>query len=106
MKTIYQVVSTTAPAVELDRAAFEAAYKIENHPEGKHLRPELRGEPVIADHCGPMWGGWRDEDGEHIFLTDDRDPASPHRPYSPSKKPVAAKVIRYETWSAYEAYSR
>lgn len=105
MQTIYQIVSNNGGEI-LTADELAARYDVTDTESGTHLRPELRGQPRIKGLCGPMWGGWKDADGESIFPINDRDPESPPLSYSPSQGPVAAVVIRYETWEAYEVYSR
>lgn len=105
MQTLYQIVSTDGGET-LTAAELAARYDVTDLESGTHLRPELRGHPRIKGLCGPMWGGWQDAAGESIFLTNDRDPESAPQSYSPSQGPVAVAVVRYETWEAYEVYSR
>jgi len=105
MQTLFEIVSLeSSPLSGKLLTADELAqhYNLDARKEGgTHLRPELQGQPVLPNLCGPMWGGHRYEDGEHVFLNDD----GTRRPYG-SQKPITAMVIRYETWPAYEAYSR
>lgn len=107
MKTLYQLVGVAGQdgSELLDRETLASRYDLSNPETGTHLRPELQGQPRIKGLCGPMWGGWRDEDGGYVWPSDDRDPNSPAKNYG-SQKPIDAVVIRYETWEAYEQLSR
>ncbi len=84
---------------------FRARYQVGELKDGTHLRPELQNQPDLPGYCGPMWGGWRNEAGDNVFLVDDRNMESPLTSYSPPG-PIVAVVTRYETWAAYEALSR
>jgi hypothetical protein len=60
------------------RAKFsELGYPATGTEGGRHLREELRGEPVFEGLCGPMWGGING----------------------------GLPVVRYETWAVYERMS-
>ncbi len=106
METRYQIVGTNDDRDMMTLAQLEVRQTITGEKIGAHLRPELQNQPILADMCGPMWGGWRDANGESVFLEDDRDPNSAPKSYSPSQGPVAYVVVRYETWEAYERMSR
>jgi hypothetical protein len=87
---------------------FRARYEVGELNEigaNRCLRPELWNQPKLPGYCGPMWGGWRNEAGDNVFLTDDRDFTRPLTSYSPPG-PIVAVVTRYETWEAYEMLSR
>lgn len=92
MQTKFQIVSTKGGTI-LTREEFEAKYGIQEIETGTHLRPELIGKPRLADHCGPMWGGYHDSEGNSMFGDDAAEKAD-------------EVWIRYETWDAYEMYSR
>ncbi len=107
METRYQIVGT--PDRDGDMLTLEelaARLTITGTRHNPAVRPELRDAPEAANMCGGMWGGWRDANGESIFLTNDRDPNSAPTSYSPSQGPVAYVVVRYETWEAYDRLSR
>lgn len=105
MKTLYQIVGVGNDGALLTRDELLALCPVDDQAETSHLRPELRGAPTLKNMCGPMWGGWRDDAGEHVFLTDENDLTSV-APYSRSKGPITAAVVRYETWKAYDRLSR
>lgn len=107
MQTLYQIVGLPTGNLDmLTREQFDALCPNTVIKTGSHLRAELQGQPSTEDLCGPMWGGWRDADGEMVFLENDRDPTSPVESYSRSKGPIVAYVVRYETWETYEVMSR
>lgn len=104
MKTLYQIVSLEgAELLTLDE--LRAKYPVKDR-EGpvQHLRAELRDQPQIEGLCGPMWGGYHTADGDSIFFEGDR-PDGPRKSYS-TKEPLDSIYIRYETWEAYDVYSR
>ena len=100
---LYQVVGDGDNSL-MDEQTFKARYQTEPH-YAAHLRPELQNEPALPGYAGPMWGGWRDEDGASVWPRDDGNPFAPCESYG-SQKPIVAVVTRYETWEAYEALSR
>lgn len=75
---------------------------------GSQLRSELVGKPKIERLHGPMWGGWRDANGEGIYFNDNgRDqPDGEIASYSPSPGPVDHYLVRYEDVASYEVLSR
>lgn len=107
MKTVYQIVGMAdVPSSNLlSRDELAARFDLSEVEAGKHLRVELQGQPRIKNLCGPMWGGFFDEDGEHVFPTDRYDATSPPERHG-SQKPIVAICVRYETWAAYEQLSR
>lgn len=89
-------------------AAEAAGYKREG-PErvgGSQLRPELRGQPQIKGLAGPMWGGYRDANGESIYFKRNDNDLNEVESYSPSKGPVAYHLLRYEDWGSNDLLSR
>lgn len=106
IETRYQLVGTSDDHDMLTLAGLEIRQTITGEQSGSHLRPELRGQPILANMCGPMWGGWRNAAGESLFLEDDSDPTSEIKSYCKAQGPVAYAVCRYETWEMYERMSR
>lgn len=105
MKTLYQVVGANIDEFLLSREELLARFAEAAAPAVQsHLRPELQNQPALKGLCGPMWGGWRNDEGQSVFLEDDNDLTSVTS-YS-AKGPIAAVVIRYETWATYERMSR
>ena len=103
MQTLFQIVTLTS--IELLTAEELAAkYTITPSLPAQHMRPELRNQPCIEGLCGPMWGGYYDAKGQHIFFKDGGAPDE-RQPYG-SQEPVVAMYVRYESWDAYERYSR
>lgn len=92
MQTKYQIVGLDKVEL-LTRAELDAKFDTSELEMGTHLREEIRGEPKIKTLCGPMWGGYRDSEGECIFDDDAAEKAS-------------EVWMRYETWKAYDVYSR
>ena len=108
MKTLYQIVGLPTGNLDmLTREEFDRLYPnaVPSTNDG-HLRPELQGQPVVPNMCGGMWGGWRDAEGNYVFLENDRDHESMPKLYSRNKGPIVAYVVRYETWETYEVLSR
>ena len=71
------------------------------------LRAELRDKPPIAGLCGPMWGGYRDANGEGIYFAGSGDnPSGEIASYSPSHGPIDHYLVRYEDWESYDLLSR
>lgn len=105
MEVRYQTVGTNDDRDMMTLAQLEIRQTVTGEQQGTHLRDELRGQPTLEGMCGPMWGGWRDAEGNSVFLEDDRDPTSKPKPYSDAG-PIVAYVVRYETWEAYDALSR
>ena len=71
-----------------------------------YLRRELQNAPGIAGLCGPMWGGWYDENREPVWLVDDYDPEGARPSYCRTDLPIAIVVVRYETQEACDMLSR
>jgi hypothetical protein len=94
MKTLYQVVGVDGIKGDelMNREQLLARFTLaSNQSLGHHLRPELQGEPVIENMCGPSWGGFVDADGEDV--ADDDTTA-------------VTKVVRYDTWAMHDLLSR
>jgi hypothetical protein len=103
MQTLFQIV-TLQGAVILTAAELAERYPTSTRQPAQHERPELRNQPCIDGLCGPMWGGYHDEEGDSIFF--ERDSVPNVRASYGSQKPVASMYVRYESWEAYELYSR
>jgi hypothetical protein len=110
---IHIVTNKAREAVIFDSfEALEAAgYQLEElSPDAlacqRVLRPELRDRPRIKGMAGASWGGWRDANGEHVFLENDYDPASQPKPYSPSMGPIDHFLLRFEDWETCDLLSR
>ena len=101
MKTLYQIVSTDGAQL-LTAEELAARYDVSELETGTHLRPELRGQPRIKGLCGPMWGGHYDGDANPVYLKRDGEGRETYG----SQEPIEEIHIRYETWEAYELYSR
>ncbi len=104
MEIKFQIVTLNGGEM-LTREEVESRFELAERTGPAHVRKELQNQPEIKGLCGPMWGGWYDEDGEHVFLVDDKNPDGERQRYG-SQKPIAYMALRYESWEAYEAYSR
>lgn len=105
MQTRYQMIAddiTGSPLMTLEEV--RAAHTPTDKTGGYHLREELRGQPCFKGYCGPMWGGYLDEDGNHCHFRDNVADEGKRETYG-SQKPVAYVVVRYETWPAYDRLS-
>lgn len=103
MQTLFQIVTLDGAEI-LTANELAERYTITPNLPAQHLRPELRNQPCLEGLCGPMWGGYHDEDGDSIFFQ--RDGAPDVRASYGSQKPVASMYVRYESWDAYDLYSR
>jgi hypothetical protein len=111
MQTKIQIVSNMArEAVILDdfEAVKAAGYELgQRDYEHSLLRDELRGHPTIKGFHGPMWGGWRDAEGQSIYFENHGDgPDGVIVDYSPSKGPVDHYLLRYEDAGTCDLLSR
>ena len=98
IETRYQICGTGANDGDLlTREELEARLTLLDKVGGDHLRPQLRGQPVADGMAGPTCGGWRDANGEYVFLENDYDPTSEPKSYSKHEGPIAFYVVRYDT---------
>ena len=106
MEVLFQIV-TARNSMALTQAQVEGLYKTKPKGEANsRLRPELRDKPEIEGFAGPMWGGWRDAAGEPVYYESGRDLDENARQSYGSQEPVTGYLVRYETWEAYDIYSR
>ena len=104
MKTLYQIVTLDGEEV-LTLNELRAKYPVKaSETPAKNLRPELRDQPQVEGLCGPMWGGYHTADGDSIFF-EGGTPNGPRKSYS-TQEPLDSVYIRYESWEAYDVYSR
>ena len=63
----YRIITTRHPLIRF----AEEGYLETGIETGKHLRPELQGQPKFKGLCGPMWGG-RDDKGRPVIRYEDQ----------------------------------